>query len=175
MKTTVLICCAAAALAAGCGEEEAERDARSPQERAQEGALAFAKCMRENGVDVPDPQTGENGLIRIAPNAGGPGDGMSPDSPAFRKADAACRKHLTAGGEPPDAETQAKLRDAFVRYARCMRERGVDVPDPTAEGGLVLGRGAGGIDPQSPSFRTADEACRDLLPGGGPDAAVEGP
>ena len=174
MRTTALICCAAALVAAGCGGEDGGADAASPQERAQDGALKFAQCMRSNGVDVPDPQVGENGLIRIAPGPGGPGVGQAPDSPVFRKAEAACRKHLRAGGEPPDEATQAKLRDAAVKYAQFMRSKGIDMPDPQADGGLVLGRGPGGINPEAPAFKRAEAACRDLLPGVG-DVAVEGP
>ena len=34
----------------------------------EEAALAFAQCMREHGVDMPDPQVGSNGEFRVTVN-----------------------------------------------------------------------------------------------------------
>jgi hypothetical protein len=132
--------------------------------------------MRGEGLDFPDPQRAGNGLIKI----GGPGPGrgkIAPDNPRFRAAERKCGKYLEqGGGEPPDAATQAKMRDAFVAYARCMREHGVDVPDPQpGQPGLVFRRGPGkasGPDPESPAFQTADRACHRHL--AAIDAAVRG-
>ena len=48
--------------------------------------LAFAKCMREHGVDMPDPEFGNGGgTVMIG------GDGIAFDSPTFKAADEACR------------------------------------------------------------------------------------
>ena len=41
------------------------------QEKAKEQALAFAKCMREHGIDMPDPQFTDNGGINLALERGG--------------------------------------------------------------------------------------------------------
>jgi hypothetical protein len=38
----------------------------------QDQALAFAKCMRDNGFDMPDPTFGDNGTVAI--QIGGPRD-----------------------------------------------------------------------------------------------------
>jgi hypothetical protein len=51
---------------------------------------AMAKCMREHGVDMPDPD--ENGRVTIRRKATD-GSGMNPDSPTFKAADKACRKY----------------------------------------------------------------------------------
>jgi hypothetical protein len=81
----------------------------------------------------------------------------------------ACDRYMhTGGGSPPDAATRAKMQDAALAYARCMRRHGVDVPDPTftKNGGVVTrmrDRGKGGVSPDSPAFKKADEACHDLL------------
>jgi len=91
------------------------------------GALTFARCMRSNGVsNFPDPTAG-GGLVF-------PANGVSPSSPAFKTAQARCRKFLPNGGPPgpgstthPSAQTLAKL----VRIAECMRQHGVtQFPDP---------------------------------------------
>jgi hypothetical protein len=48
-----------------------------------------------------------------------------------------------------------------------MRENGVpDFPDPQ-NGRLMLRAGEGGVDPNSPEFQAAREACQDLAPQGG--------
>ncbi|MGP0051628.1 MAG: hypothetical protein ACLPZR_22645 [Solirubrobacteraceae bacterium] len=89
------------------------------------GPLAFATCMRANGVpNFPDPSP-EGGVALPA--------GTNPFSPAFMAARAKCQK-LTGSGPPsfgssthPSAQTLAKL----VRIARCMRQHGVpQFPDP---------------------------------------------
>ena len=169
-----LTAAAAAALAlAACGEDAGSGSGEnaSPRERAQQGALKFARCMRENGVDMPDPQVGDNGLVRIGP---GPGQGgpSGPDSPQERRALEACGKHLEEGGEAPDDAAMAKHRDAFVAYARCMREEGVDVPDPSQDGMVLDARDPDAPDPDSPEFQRADTVCHKHL--AAVDAAVEG-
>jgi hypothetical protein len=61
---------------------------------------------------------------------------------------------------------------AALKFANCMRAHGVpDFPDPAANGGIqVAGPGAkSALDPQSPAFQTAAQACHKLGPGlGGP-------
>jgi hypothetical protein len=51
-------------------------------------------------------------------------------------------------------------------YAACMRKNGVSkFPDPDSEGQLRLKAGPGtGIEPESPQFRAAAEACQKLAP-----------
>ena len=169
-----LIAAGAAALTlAACGGDSGGGggdNAASPRDRAQEGALKFARCMRENGVDMPDPQVGENGLVKI-----GPGDphGPNPDSPESRRALDKCGKHLEEGGEAPDDGVAAKHRDAFVAYARCMRAEGVNVPDPGPEGGMVVDkRDPNAPNPESSEFQRADKVCHKHL--AAVDAEVQG-
>ena len=155
----------AAALAlAACGDDGAagRDDSGSPADRAQQGALKFARCMRENGVDIPDPEVGGNGLVKVGP---GPGQGPDPESPKTRRALEVCGKHLQqAGGEAPDDAMSAKHRDAFVAYARCMRAEGIDMPDPGAGGGMVFKVGdPDAPNPESPAFKAAHQACEEHL------------
>ncbi|MGW5360650.1 hypothetical protein [Actinopolymorpha pittospori] len=57
-------------------------------------------------------------------------------------------------------------RDAQVAYSQCMRENGVkEFPDPDGEGRLTLrARRGSSLDPDSPTFKAAQEACRELRP-----------
>src|SRR5688572_164615 len=122
MRRALALSTAAAALAlAGCGDDGASPAAeRSPQQRAQDGALKFARCMRERGVDVPDPEVADNGMIRIRPGGGERGaSGERPVTPGpkEREAQEACRKHLEAGMPERTPAQEAEMRDAFVKYA----------------------------------------------------------
>jgi hypothetical protein len=76
-----------------------------------------------------------------------------------------------SGGHSTQAQIQLQLHQDALRFARCMRSRGVsNFPDPTTPGSekeFVLGQ-IPGVDAQSPAFQSADAACRRLLPGGGP-------
>jgi hypothetical protein len=57
---------------------------------------------------------------------------------------------------------------AGIKFADCMRSHGVqNFPDPGGGGGIQIPDGSG-INPQSPAFQSAQNACRKLLPGGGP-------
>jgi hypothetical protein len=54
----------------------------------------------------------------------------------------------------------------LLAYARCMRSHGVSrFPDPGPSGFDLNGSA---INPFSPAFRTAQDTCNKLLPGGGP-------
>src|SRR3712207_862002 len=113
MKILLLIGCCAA-LVAACGSESdagSGEGGQSRRQRALDGALAFAKCMRENGVDMPDPRSNGNGLVQIGPAPGEGGDLPNPDDPAFRRADEKCRKHLDAGAPAPDDAVLEEHRD----------------------------------------------------------------
>ncbi len=59
---------------------------------------------------------------------------------------------------------------ASLAYSRCMRLHGVpNFPDPkqAAGGGIQFSGSRSGINPQSPSFMSAQQSCKRLLPGGG--------
>ena len=124
----------------------------------------FAQCMRDHGVDMPDPQTaeggsGDGGGVRITVSGG-------PNSNADAAMEA-CKDKLPNGGVPPSMspEQQEQLR----QFAQCMRDHGVDMPDPDPNnGGLRISQSGGpaaGMGPDDPTFKAAQEACKDKLPG----------
>ena len=159
MRTHTLIRALAAALLTvsalaitACGEEDAGSGgdaATSREQKGRDAALAYTRCMRENGVDIPDPEPGQRGL-RLMPQKG-----TSPEK--METADKACRKHLEAI-KPPDLspEQEKKFQQAALAHSRCMREHGIDMPDPTfdEDGGAQIRIGKGsGIDPEDPKFQ----------------------
>jgi hypothetical protein len=145
-------------LAAGCGDDSADDGSDTASGASADSELVrYAACMRENGVpNFPDPVDGE-----LALHAGAD---LDPNSPEFQAAQEACQDQAPAGlqaGGAPDQDTQAQI----LRFAECMRENGVpDFPDPSFQGGGVVMGGAD-IDPNSPQFQAAQQACGDLLSG----------
>lgn len=56
---------------------------------------------------------------------------------------------------------------AGAKFAACMRSHGVpSFPDPSSSGVISIDSSSG-IDPRSPKFQSAQQACRTLLPNGG--------
>ena len=159
MKIPILILCGLAF--AACGAEK--EPAADREQEARDAMLAYTKCMREQGIDMPDPQPGERGIRLSAP------EGVTPEE--MEKAEGACRKHLEAI-EPPELseEQQKEFQEAALAHARCMREHGIDMPDPTfGENGRATirirrGEGSTGPEPDDPKWKAAEEACRDKMP-----------
>ena len=64
------------------------RPERCRPEQAKKQALAFAKCMREHGIDMPDPEFEGGGTVRSI----APGDGLDPNDPQMQAAMKECQK-----------------------------------------------------------------------------------
>ena len=69
----------------------------------------------------------------------------------------ACGGSGGGAGADPAADKQ-KVHNAEVKFAHCMRDEGVDFPDPSSDGRTSIRVGPGtGIDPQE--FEAAQKAC----------------
>jgi hypothetical protein len=84
----------------------------------------------------------------------------------------ACAVALSACGSSGNSIAAASggpsSSDFGLRFADCMRSHGVpNFPDPSAGGGIQISAGSG-VNPQSPAFQSAQNACSKLMPGGGP-------
>lgn len=86
---------------------------------------AYTKCMREHGVDMADPDV-SNGGGGIAISIDGAEEKEKVD-----KANDACKKLLPNGGEPP--KPTAEDLDNARELAKCLREHGIDVKEPTMD------------------------------------------
>jgi len=138
----------------------------------QDAFLAFAKCMRDHGIDMPDPEVSDEGggKFSVGFSGGGPGAGGA-DAEKFKEANEACQPLLeNAIGEDSRPELTPEQEQAMLDFARCMRDHGIDMPDP-GENGMVFNVGGPGKDFDRETFEAAQEACQDLLPGrlGGED------
>jgi hypothetical protein len=161
---------AALALSACGGEDPAAAGRAEGEAQMRDAALKFARCMREQGLDFPDPKTDEDGGIQI----GGPRVGDR-DPAKMERAQKACQKHLDKIRPPKlSEEEQAQVKKEALAHSRCMRGHGIDFPDPEfpEEGGARVRIGPGsGLDPRSPKFQRAQKACAKEL-GDGPGGVL---
>jgi hypothetical protein len=124
--------------------------ATDPDER----ALQFARCLRDHGLDAPDP--GEGGPVKIRP-------GTTVDKKRLSAAYEACRPFA-----PPDSPKARGLTPAEVdqvrQFAVCLRDNGVpDWPDPEPDGSFGDDRAV--IEAKkSPRLAEALRTCEHLLP-----------
>jgi hypothetical protein len=154
-----------ASLAAAAEDEPAGAIVNEDVDR--EAALfAFADCLRDEGVEVSDPEVGPDGELRLPR----PDSLEEDDRQAMQAARQECSEHLegvTIGFADRDS---TEFQDMLLEYAACMRENGYDMPDPDLTGfqpGSGQG-GGGGVfggleDRNDPTFISADEACRDIF------------
>ncbi len=151
-------------IAVACGGGGETDTAGAASNERQEALLEFAECMRKHGVDMPDPEIDDDGVIQIGPNTG-----ADVDPETMKEADEACRDLLPEMEEPTEEE-KIEMQDAFVEFTECMREHGIDMPDPTEDGRVVVGGDdetgvSAAVDFDDPDFQKAQEECSDLLPG----------
>ena len=112
---------------------------------------AFAQCLRDNGIQVedPDPTTGRINRDSFA----------DADEGTMRKALEACRdkmpQELTDRFTNPDAATLEKMRG----FAQCMRDEGIDFADPGPNGFDFKS-----FDRSKPGFQDAAEKCQKTNP-----------
>ncbi|GAA2387379.1 hypothetical protein [Dactylosporangium salmoneum] len=122
-------CSAADGGSDGSGAADGEKTASS-QQSFEDWQLAFARCMRAEGLDVPDPGKGGLGGLRD-----------SSDTAALEQASTKCRGKL---GDPPPApdlegKSDEQLQEEALKSAKCFRDNGVDVADPKkGEIGLTI-------------------------------------
>src|SRR5262245_34984270 len=115
----------------------------------EEAMLAFQACMKEHGVDVQVSSAGVGGgdtgpgSVDVKVDEPPPG-GAAPAQPGtggmdidkLKEADQAC-KHLLPqmGQDDPTRTMDPALQDQLLAFAQCMRDHGVDFPDPQFDGG----------------------------------------
>ncbi|MEV7612623.1 hypothetical protein [Streptomyces sp. NPDC089799] len=150
--TAVMLFAVACEGSGGDGDAAAPGASKGAASGDRKSTLAYAKCMRENGVaNFPDPNA--QGLLDIDAS-------VDMKSSQAEAADKKCRELLPAVNATPPAGVQ----EASLAYSKCMRENGVPkFPDPNAEGGLDINGETLGVDPQGPAFKAADKTCQPIL------------
>ncbi len=152
--------------------------ASDPQDRMRQ----FAQCMRDNGIDMPDPQMDGNGgfSVQIGPAEGAAPADQGPskaDQEQMHKAMEACQKYAPSGGDG-SAKIDPQAIEQMRQFAKCMRDNGVEnFPDPSDSGGITVQAGGpgsnDGFNPDDPTFKAAQDKCKSYLPGGGAGMKTE--
>ena len=107
--------------ATGGGMMVMQSNGNSDDPEVQDAFVRYSRCMREHGIDMPDP--GADGQTRIEID----------DPDAWEEAEEECRpiiEEVVGTFEPPSEEEQARMREQALEFAKCMREHGIDMPDP---------------------------------------------
>ncbi|MFD5146596.1 hypothetical protein [Streptomyces sp. NPDC058401] len=92
-----------------------------------DNALKMRKCLRDNGVDAPDPKPGEDPRGMTL--------GAGADQEVVKKAMEKCgMSGPGSGGEMSQAD-----KDKALKQAKCMRDNGFDMPDPEFNGNARTG------------------------------------
>ncbi len=132
---------------AGGGTPSASAAAADDEERGR----AFAQCMREHGVEMPDPQPGAKIGIEL--------EKLDKDK-VFGAVDA-CRDLMPGGGK--DVKLNPDQLERQRALAECMRANGVaDFPDPDPDGGAAVREYI--LDKHDDDVLAALEKCRDVVP-----------
>lgn len=134
-KTTILTALAAIPLvlslltACSSGAMPPDSDASPPAPNSSitdptEWSLAYAKCMRSEGIDMADPDS--DGSMSSSATA---------DEDAYAAASKNCVGKIgeapTAPGEKKQSTQEALARNLAI--ATCFREHGIDMEDPTED------------------------------------------
>lgn len=160
---TALLSIVVLGLSACGGEDNTDGPSASDREKLQKAALNHAKCLREHGIDAPDPKF-DGGQVQMGVKVG-PGD----DPAKMERAQKACEHFLDDAPRPEiSPEEEAEVRDQALAHAKCMREHGFDFPDPEIDGGRIRQKVGGDINPEDPKFQKASEECGEgMIIGGG--------
>lgn len=155
--------CAAVVLAA-CGSDSSAGSGGGGKSD-EEQRLAFLDCLRDQGLEVSDDGRGIG--IRTYRGEGESGGAQLDDS---RDAFATCRERTGWAPPEPTESQQQEMQERGLRFARCMREHGADVPDPAADGRMTMR-----VEPgDSAVFERAQRACGSIMGGNAAPAQPAG-
>jgi hypothetical protein len=179
LAAAVALAAASALVACGGSSSPTGAAAERSKEQADEAKLAkFGKCLREHGIEAQTSPSGpgQQGFGIRVKGTGGPAK--------MEAAQRACAR-LRPAPHKVNLSPQQKVaaEEGVLRFAKCMREHGIDVHASTAEGGAqiqIRSKAGEGPNPESPAFQSAQKACQKLLPfkghppGAGPPEAGHG-
>jgi hypothetical protein len=162
MLATLGVIVASLTLAA-CGGSSSSPSASSAakEQQAEVKNADFAKCLREHGIEATAATApgGEGQAVRVRAS-GGPAK--------MEAAQTACKKYQP---EPHklnlSPQEKVERAEAVEKFAKCMREHGIEVHAASSEGGFSIrihGKPGAGPNPESPAFQKAQSSCQGLLP-----------
>ena len=147
--TLTAVAAAAGLLLTGCGAlggddgtDTAAGSDEGPEKTIEEAMLDFAACMRDNGVDMPDPES-DGGMVALPV--------MGEDDEEMMAAMEECEALLPVDENAPSDEERF---ETDLKMAECLREHGIDVEDPEPGMGMALP-----IEPDDDDHMAAVSTC----------------
>lgn len=140
-----------------------------PELAAEESVLALTECLRIEGIDIPDPEFDDEGNFRLRSlmELGEAAELIDPED--LEAGFAACSHHLDGVAQIIASIDRTAIEDRLYEFAACMREQGIDMPDPDFDmDRMVQGEGAeagpfGEFDVEDPAIQAAIEACQGVF------------
>jgi hypothetical protein len=179
----VLATVLAATLLSACGSDEKDPGVASLQSATSSPSasasgkakdseaelLKYVECLRGQGLDVPDPTVDAEGNLAIGGGGNGGPPNIDPDKlAAAQKVCGDVPAGALGGGTDLNSP---EFQDAAVKFAACMREEGIDVPDPDFSKGSVQGMTGlfKNVDRNDPKVEAATRKCRSVFADAGID------
>lgn len=141
---------------AGCGDNSGDDGVATAGGTASAGsqlsdqdkALQYVKCVRDQGIQIGDPENGQVPAIE---------KGTVSETDLKTVLDK-CRQYLPTNGKTNKVD--AATLEKFRQLAQCMRDNGyAQFPDPDPDqGGISLPQNSG-LDTNDPAFKSAEEKC----------------
>jgi hypothetical protein len=123
----------------------------------EQALLEFGECMRDQGVEFPDPTVDADGNLSFGFR------NMSPDEidrDALLEAGEECRDLLDGVALGFSQVDTSEFDDLFLEYAECMRDHGYESIPDSFDLNDLLNPDNLPFDIEDPDFVAADEACR---------------
>lgn len=125
-----------------------------------ESRRKWVACMRQNGVDLPDPDS--KGQVDMS----GQGLALKKD-PKFMNASKKCAKFnatVPQALEPDEPKLTSEQMKTQRKYAACMQKNGApDFPDPGPNGNSNDNSGEPGWDQSSAGAQRATRVCAPII------------
>ncbi|MEV7187361.1 hypothetical protein [Kitasatospora sp. NPDC093102] len=126
----------------------AQGSGASGKDTKEDDGYKYRQCLRDNGVEVQEPEGNHAAGVQVR------------DEKVFKKAQEAC-KDLPGAAKEMSQEEQAKALDEAVKFAKCMREQGIDMPDPEMKDGRLTSQVGGGANVSQDKMEKAQKACNE--------------
>jgi hypothetical protein len=142
-------------VASGTGAQPSDAASSAPASLSRdEKGIKFAQCLREHGLDVPDPEPGKGIQLKVDPSSGLSKEDVDKAMEACKEFDPQADGSNTSN---PQAEENGR------KFAECMRKNGVEkFPDPKpGQRGVMIDKAVG----DDPDFQKAQQACQPILAG----------
>ena len=135
----------------------------------EEITTEFTSCMRDHGFSVADPELNADGSINIEKIRTEIMSNIVNNTNTERRQGAVrdCVPILQNAtfAQPREEEDIIVLQDRLLEMAQCLRDDGLDVPDPDFSGGIRAGMMSmlGGVNIQNAKVQQSLTLCREIV------------